>query len=86
MATTEQLLQQQIAALQAQLAAATNKPVVDPLLARRGELEAEVSQLHDQIRAWGASNPRAMEIAQLLRLKEDLQATLAALQSTQGTQ
>ncbi len=77
-------MQQQIAMLQAQLAAVSGgQPQIDTLLAQRTALEKEVSDLYNQVKGYEARSPRMMEIAKLIEQRAALQATLSALESIQ---
>jgi len=76
-------LQAQIALLTAQLNQARN-PSLDPLLAQRAELEAEISSLMETAARYAALGPLQSEIAALTMKRDSLKAGVDTFESLFG--
>jgi len=76
-------LQAQIALLTAQLNQARN-PSLDPLLAQRAELEAEISALMETAARYAAMGPLQSEIAALTMKRDRLKAGVDTFESLFG--
>ena len=76
-------LQAQIALLTAQLNQARN-PSLDPLLAQRAELEAEISSLMETAARYAALGPLQSEIAALTMKRDRLKAGVDTFESLFG--